>query len=284
MTLGAGPGIGDELGTPDVQAFLDVAYTPAGLESDDDGIPDSVDRCPQLDEDFDGFEDADGCPDNDNDGDGIVDANDQCSMAAEDNDGFEDADGCPDNDNDGDGIVDVGDTCPGQAEDRDGHQDADGCPDNDNDGDGIVDAIDKCPAVAETLNGFRDDDGCADERPKYVFEKDAPVILYSVEFKTNSAELREESHAVLDEVVASLKAQPDVRVRVEGHTDDRGKDSYNLTLSQQRALSVVNYLASKGVDRERLEYEGYGETRPQLEGTTAEARARNRRVEFQVIP
>ena len=77
-------------------------------------------------------------------------------------DGFEDGDGCPDNDNDGDGIPDAQDKCPNCPEDKDGFQDADGCPDLDNDHDGIPDAQDKCPNEPETINGIQDDDGCPD--------------------------------------------------------------------------------------------------------------------------
>src|SRR5262249_978855 len=75
-------------------------------DRDHDGIPDDVDKCPDQPEDFDGYQDTDGCPDLDNDGDGIPDVQDQCPNQAEDLDGFEDSDGCPDLDNDKDGILD----------------------------------------------------------------------------------------------------------------------------------------------------------------------------------
>ncbi|MEC9396201.1 MAG: OmpA family protein, partial [Myxococcota bacterium] len=238
-----------------------------------------------LPEDVDGFEDADGCPDPDNDGDGVNDPSDKCILEAEDRDGFEDADGCPDFDNDGDGIRDKEDTCPNDAEDLDGFQDSDGCPDNDNDGDGLVDANDQCADQAETINGFRDNDGCPDEKPTYVFTREKTVVVYSIQFESGSDRLKPESFAVLDEVAKSLAAQPEVRVRIEGHTDDKGDSGRNLLLSQQRALSVANDLVDRcGIDRARLEYEGYGETRPLERDTSEEARAKNRRVEFRVIP
>jgi outer membrane protein OmpA-like peptidoglycan-associated protein len=132
-------------------------------DKDRDGIPASIDKCPDQPEDYDGFEDEDGCPDPDNDGDGIPDAKDKCPDLPEDKDGFEDSDGCPDNDNDRDGITDDKDECPDDPEDFDDYLDSDGCPDEDNDNDNIPDFRDRCPNAAEDYDGFQDDDGCPDE-------------------------------------------------------------------------------------------------------------------------
>jgi outer membrane protein OmpA-like peptidoglycan-associated protein len=71
-----------------------------------------------------------------------------------------------------------------------------------------------------------------------------------------------------------------VRVRIEGHTDERGNDDANLMLSQRRALTVMNYLITAGIDSRRLEYAGFGETRPVDDNKTDAGRAKNRRVEF----
>lgn len=101
----------------------------------------------------------------DSDGDGIMDSEDKCPDVAEDHDGFEDEDGCPDYDNDFDGMYDQHDECPDEAEDFDGFEDHDGCPDPDNDNDGIPDKDDKCPNKAEVINGYRDEDGCPDRKP-----------------------------------------------------------------------------------------------------------------------
>ncbi len=98
----------------------------------------------------------------DTDEDGIADRSDQCPDMAEDIDNFEDKDGCPDNDNDGDGLYDIKDKCPHEAEDFDGFQDLDGCPDSDNDRDLIPDSSDKCPNKQENINGIDDSDGCPD--------------------------------------------------------------------------------------------------------------------------
>jgi outer membrane protein OmpA-like peptidoglycan-associated protein len=188
---GAGTGLTRGVGSPDFRIFASVGYTPRERDSDDDGILDADDACPDDPEDKDGFEDSDGCPDTDNDNDGIPDLEDACPMEAEDADTFEDEDGCPDVDNDqdgvldeddecpmdagvvakkgcpefdrdGDGILDENDKCPDEAEDKDGFEDTDGCPDNDNDQDGIFDADDKCPNEAEDKDGFEDEDGCPD--------------------------------------------------------------------------------------------------------------------------
>ncbi|MFW5775411.1 MAG: right-handed parallel beta-helix repeat-containing protein [Chitinivibrionales bacterium] len=110
-------------------------------------------------------EDALAATQTDSDGDGVPDKNDLCPEGDEDYDGFEDDDGCPDYDNDFDGLYDSQDECPDEAEDFDGFEDKNGCPDLDNDGDGIPDQQDKCPNKPETENGYKDDDGCPDQKP-----------------------------------------------------------------------------------------------------------------------
>lgn len=145
----------------DRDGFEDADGCPE-YDNDHDSIPDTGDRCMNIPEDRDGYEDLDGCPDNDNDGDGVRDTLDKCIMVAEDHDWFEDADGCPDSDNDLDGVPDSLDGCPNIPEDRDGYKDGDGCPDGDNDFDGKPDSSDACPDAAENYNCFRDVDGCPD--------------------------------------------------------------------------------------------------------------------------
>ena len=144
-----------------------LRFDPSALPSDrdGDGLDDRLDRCADLAEDRDGFEDRDGCPDLDDDADGVADLKDKCRLVAEDRDGFQDEDGCPDRDDDGDGFLDAKDLCPRAAEDRDGFQDDDGCPDLDDDGDGLADNADLCPQQPETMNGFEDQDGCPDMKP-----------------------------------------------------------------------------------------------------------------------
>jgi outer membrane protein OmpA-like peptidoglycan-associated protein len=189
-------------------------------DADGDGIADRQDACKNVAEDVDSFEDADGCPEADNDADGIADSADECPLKAEDADGFKDRDGCPEADNDDDGIADADDQCPLDAEDKDSFQDKDGCPDKDNDSDGIADADDKCPIEPETLNGFRDKDGCADEVPQDV-QKFSGVID-GVNFESGKAVLLPSSRSVLDSAAAVLVKFPDIRLEVQGHTDDQG--------------------------------------------------------------
>lgn len=215
----------------------------------------------------------------DQDGDGILDDVDQCPEVAEDFDGFEDEDGCPDFDNDKDGIYDTKDQCPDEPEDRDGFQDEDGCPDPDNDRDGIPDVADGCPNNPETVNGYKDDDGCPDEKPQEIKQA---LILKGVNFKTASAELLEESYFVLEKVYNSLEAYPNVRVEIAGHTDSQGSDDYNMVLSYDRAKSVLRYLAMRGIGEDRMVAKGYGETKPIAGNESDEGRAKNRRVE--VVP
>jgi len=103
-----------------------------------------------------------------------------------------------------------------------------------------------------------------------------------VNFKTASAELLEESYYVLEQVYHSLEAFPNLRVEIAGHTDNQGKDDYNMALSYNRARSVMNFLVSRGIPQERIVARGYGKERPIASNETAEGRATNRRVE--VIP
>ncbi len=119
-----------ELLFPDWRVALGLHITGllGGEDRDDDGIEDAWDECPDAPEDYDGYEDEDGCPDPDNDRDGIPDDWDKMPNDPEDYDGFEDDDGAPDLDNDGDGLPDIEDFCPDEPEDFDGYQDDDGCP------------------------------------------------------------------------------------------------------------------------------------------------------------
>lgn len=196
-----------------------------------------------------------------------------------------DAPACPLVDGDDDGIADHLDRCPNAAEDADGFMDDDGCPDPDNDQDGILDASDACPLEAENINGVSDEDGCPDEGASKVrVTADRIDILERVYFDTNKDTIQARSFGVLEQVATVLKSRPAItRVRVEGHTDDRGNDTYNLDLSQRRAAAVRQFLIDRGVEAERLVARGYGESHPVGDNKTADGRDMNRRVEFHII-
>ncbi len=253
-------------------------------DNDQDGIPDEKDKCPNDKEDMDGFEDEDGCPDYDNDEDGVQDTDDKCPIVPEDPDGFEDNDGCPDYDNDQDGIPDSLDHCPDKAEDKDGFEDTDGCPDYDNDMDGIPDSTDKCPTEAETYNTFEDEDGCPDKKPegkpKAKEIKRGRVILRGVNFEFGKARLTNDSYVILDQVYASLVEWPEIKIEIRGHTDSVGSRIANKRLSFKRAQAVSNYLITKGITPGRLIAVGMGEDEPISDNSSAEGRAMNRRVEL----
>ena len=110
------------------------------------------------------------------------------------------------------------------------------------------------------------------------------VLDQVVEFEIKSFELTAKGQALLDEVLAALRAAPDgIRVVIGGHTDDRGSDAENQLLSEQRAEAVLAYLVARGQDPERFETIGYGESLPVESNATADGRARNRRIEFTAL-
>ncbi len=320
LQFGAGTGIiPDQTGSPEVRAFIGFLFEPSIGDRDGDGIKDDVDKCPDEPEDFDDFEDEDGCPDPDNDRDGILDKDDKCPNEPEtkngfqdedgcpdkvdldrdgdgipdrldkcpdepeDKDGFEDEDGCPDPDNDKDGILDVDDLCPNQPEDKDGFEDQDGCPDPDNDKDGILDKDDKCPNAPETYNGFQDEDGCPDKGIVRV-RRGVIQLFDKIHFETARATIKPISFPILNAVAASLKGNPQLKlVEVQGHADERGDDDYNMRLTEDRAQAVKQYLIGHGIDAERLQAHGYGETKPICARHNDTCWSQNRRVEFIIL-
>lgn len=255
---------------------------PVLVDSDTDGVADSLDTCPQVAEDLDGFRDVDGCPDPDDDGDGLADGQDACRDAAEDMNGFQDADGCPDGtgDRDGDGLADARDGCPdkpGAAADR-------GCPPADGDGDGLTDRMDACPAEAETKNGYLDEDGCPDAPPSRVQVTATQIVIKErIEFATGKATILPSSFPVLDDVATVLRDSPNLRVEIAGHTDAVGDDLANQRLSKARAEAVYEFLFNRGIAGYRMVTVGYGESRPVDSNDTEEGRQRNRRVEFVIL-
>jgi outer membrane protein OmpA-like peptidoglycan-associated protein len=106
----------------------------------------------------------------------------------------------------------------------------------------------------------------------------------NVTFASNSTDIRSNFYDVLDSVSLVLKEYDKTVVEVAGHTDDRGQETYNKSLSERRADSVARYLRSRGLDSRRLMIIGYGESRPVANNTTASGREQNRRVELTLAP
>lgn len=118
------------------------------------------------------------------------------------------------------------------------------------------------------------------EKPHYVFETDKPLVFHDIHFATAKYRILPDSFSILDDLADSLRKQPTVHIRIEGHTDGRGTEESNLTLSQQRALATMNYLIAAGIDPSRLDYIGFGKSRPVASNTTDSGMAENRRVEI----
>lgn len=245
-----------------LQHDLSVAFNfGKAKDTDQDGIPDSKDKCPDVK----GLLKFDGCPDTDNDG--VTDVDDKCPGTPE---GVKvDAKGCP-LDTDGDGVVDYLDKCP----DVKGLANLDGCPDRD--GDGIADYLDKCPDV----KGIAANKGCPEvkQEVKEIFKK----ALQGIEFETGKDIIRPASFPILNNVVKIMKENKEYNLLINGHTDNVGDDASNMILSQKRADAVKAYLVNKGVETARMKAFGYGETKPVEDNNTAAGRAKNRRVEFVV--
>jgi outer membrane protein OmpA-like peptidoglycan-associated protein len=108
------------------------------------------------------------------------------------------------------------------------------------------------------------------------------VVVRAVDFEFNSTQLTLPAQHTLNEVAAALQTQPELNVEVQGHTDSIGTDSYNLGLSQRRAEAVKAYLISRGLSAAVLTAKGFGKTKPIASNETAEGRAQNRRVAFEV--
>jgi outer membrane protein OmpA-like peptidoglycan-associated protein len=107
--------------------------------------------------------------------------------------------------------------------------------------------------------------------------------LHNIYFAFNSADILANSQKVLDEFIVFLNDHPTLQIGIEGHTDNVGSDEFNLILSENRAKAVYNYLVNNGIDANRLQYKGFGESSPIATNDTEEGRAMNRRTEFVIL-
>lgn len=233
------------------------------VDTDGDGIADENDKCPNLV----GTIVNDGCP-TDTDGDGIADVDDKCPQLA----GSAINKGCP-VDTDGDGVADNQDDCPELA----GVSENNGCP-ADSDGDGVYDKDDKCPnRIGPISRG-----GCPelkiDEAEKAILAK----AMQAVEFQTGSSILAGDSKTTLNQIIGVLRKYPGAKMTIVGHTDNQGDVQANMELSNNRAKACYDFIASQGIPRRRLSYEGQGQSLPIYSNDTAQGRQKNRRVEFKM--
>lgn len=247
----------------------DACPEEAGLEifngcpdSDNDGIQDSKDDCPNTP----GLAEFNGCPDSD--GDGVIDKDDKCPTVA----GLKSLMGCPDAD--GDGVADGDDNCPNEA----GPAANNGCPWPDTDGDGILDKDDQCPNEAGTAAN----NGCPEINPTPEVVNELNSYARRILFDTGRASFKKETDQVLQAMVAIFKEYPKASFAIEGHTDSVGSKSSNQSLSERRANAVRDYLIANGIAADRLSAAGYGEDNPIADNKTRAGRAENRRVEVKL--
>jgi OmpA-OmpF porin, OOP family len=317
LAVGAGPGLTPSKGTPQWRFLARVEWfapLPPPPDGDSDGVVDAEDACPEQpgvrtgdpktqgcvpppDRDRDGVLDGeDACPDDpgvpssngaingcprprDRDGDGASDPADACPDVAGVRTDDPKTNGCPPADVDKDGVLDREDACPAKAGERTDDPKSSGCPDTD--GDGIRDPDDACADQAGPGNSDAKKNGC----PLARLDKDRITILEPIKFRPASAALLIDSSPVLQTVARILKEHPELsKIRVEGHTDNRGNKAMNKTLSAKRAAAVVQWLVSKGgIAKGRLTSVGVGVESPIESNDTEAGREANRRVEFRIV-
>ena len=246
------------------QASASLMFRFGNTDRDKDGIKDSEDACPDVP----GLAQFQGCPDTD--GDGVADKDDNCPEVA----GPVENNGCPWPDTDGDGVLDKDDACPSVA----GPAANNGCPWPDTDGDGVLDKDDACP----TVFGLKELNGCP--RTDKMVADDVTKALNDILFDFNKATIRPESKEKLDQAAAYIKDFPAGKFLIEGRTDKKGSDAYNLKLSRQRAASVVAALEARGAAPEQLKSRGVGEAKATVAETASDAeRLSDRRVVVEAI-
>jgi len=241
-----------------VEAVAVVAET----DSDNDGVLDSADKCADTPS---GVKvDAKGCP-VDSDKDGVTDDKDQCANTPK---GVKvNADGCP-ADSDNDGVTDDKDKCPNTAAGTE--VDEKGCPVvkkvevKDTDKDGVTDDKDKCANTPEGANV--NINGC--------------WVVKELRFDLGKTTILAASKPNVDEVVVVMQKNPEMKLEIQGYTDNSGSAKFNKKLSEKRAIAVMNYISSKGIAKNRMTAKGYGIENPAVENDTEENRALNRRVEL----
>ena len=177
-------------------------------------------------------------------------------------------------DSDGDGVPDNMDKCPNTP--KGVKVDNFGCP-LDSDGDGVPDYLDKCP---NTPAGVKvDANGCPIMNEEFKHFK----LSGDANFNSGKSDLLPAAYPTLDKLADAMVNNPNYKWSVEGYTDSKGKDASNLKLSEKRAQAIVDYLVSKGVNKDVFTTKGFGKANPVADNKTEEGRAKNRRVEIKII-
>jgi outer membrane protein OmpA-like peptidoglycan-associated protein/opacity protein-like surface antigen len=217
----------------------------------------------------------------DADGDGVADEDDKCLHEPAGKHPDPDREGCPWEDEDDDGVRDHDDKCPEEAQGATPDPSKKGCPLRDRDGDGISDADDACPREAGVASEDPNRHGC---RSLAKVTDTKIEILEQIHFETGSASILPDSYGLLEAVKTAIETLPEgTRLRIEGHTDERGTAAFNVDLSRRRARAVATWLGKAGLDIKRLDVQGFGKSRPVVTDTSDDARALNRRVEFIIL-
>jgi OOP family OmpA-OmpF porin len=232
------------------------------VDGDNDGIIDANDNCPTTPA---GVKvDSTGCA-LDTDGDGVPNYADNCLTTPAGT--AVDSKGCA-LDSDNDGVADYKDNCPTTPVDV--AVDANGCA-LDSDNDGVADYKDNC--LTTPAGRAVDANGC-----KFVLTHTEEISL-NINFASNSAVITEDYYAEIEQAANFLRKYAEVNTVIEGHTDSRGTDAYNVSLSRDRAEAVMTVLIERfGIEADRLSVLGYGEARPIATNDTKAGRLANRRV------
>lgn len=287
--IGAGKGIVAGFGSPEVRLLASlewampyqkpVLYMPPPIaDNDGDGVPDEADACPDAFGARTNDPRTNGCDDRDRDT--IFDPFDACPDAAGVPHDDPKKNGCP-SDKDEDGIVDAVDACVDVKGIPSDDPKQNGCPDPDRDQDGIPNDADACPDNAGPAHENPARNGC----PVAFIRGGEILIKEQVNFQVGSFVLVESKGTLeaLRAVKDILDAHPEItKVRVEGHTDNRGNAAWNKKLSDARAAAVVGWLKRHGIAKSRLSSVGWGQERPLDSNDTEQGRAINRRVEFHI--
>jgi OOP family OmpA-OmpF porin len=233
-----------------------VGWVDYEKDKDKDGVKDYLDKCPNTPQDA--KVDEKGCA-VDSDEDGVKDYLDKCPDTPKDLE--VDKYGCV-LDDDNDSVANYMDKCPNTP--KNVEVDEKGCA-IDSDKDGVKDYLDKCPDTPKDLE---------------VDKKGCPILkTYMFNFKFNSYEIDKKYYSEIKKMANILKADKNIRIEIQGHTDNLGSEKYNKELSLQRANALKNILVSEfKIDAKRIKAVGLGTKKPMKSNETEEGRAKNRRV------